>query len=102
VRVLHIVAKETRRGLNPQAARRVSKPSPERDTLPPTRPHLLLLPLSGPSIFKRPCKGTNTLFSRMDIILTQSHPRCAGVLFPPNLWLFGVSVLFGGFLIGVG
>jgi hypothetical protein len=40
--------------LVPKANRRVSKPTPNSDTLPPTRPHLLMVPLPGSSIFKPP------------------------------------------------
>jgi hypothetical protein len=36
------------------ARRKVSKPTPHSDTLPPTRPHLLIVPLPEPSIFKPP------------------------------------------------
>jgi hypothetical protein len=38
---------------HPQAAKKkLSQSLPHSDTLPPTRPHLLIVPLPGPSIFK--------------------------------------------------
>jgi hypothetical protein len=54
LRVLHLVEKANRRRLSLGARRRVSKPTPTAP-LPPTRPHCLIVPLPGPSIFKPSC-----------------------------------------------
>jgi hypothetical protein len=59
LRVLHLVSKTNRRRLaSRQLGRRSLKAHPHSDTLPPTKPHLLIVPLPRPSIFKPP-KGLN-------------------------------------------
>jgi len=43
---------------------RVSLPTHPQYTLPPTRPHLLIVPLPGPSIFKPPQCARNRVVRR--------------------------------------
>jgi hypothetical protein len=52
LRVLPLVPKAARRRLVLMWLGGESPPKPHSDTLPPTRPHLLIVPLPGPSIFK--------------------------------------------------
>ena len=56
LRVLHLDWKAVRRRLCSTLGgawiQETSKPGPHSDTLPPTRPHLLIVPLPGPSIHK--------------------------------------------------
>jgi hypothetical protein len=54
LRVLHLVPKADRRRLASRKLGEGLKAYPHSDTLPPTRPHLLKVPLAGPSIFKLP------------------------------------------------
>jgi hypothetical protein len=55
LRVLYIVPKANGRRLaSRQLGGRSHKAHPHSDTLPPKRPHLLIMPLPGPSIFKPP------------------------------------------------
>jgi hypothetical protein len=56
LRVLHFDLKAARR--------RISKPTPKVDTLLPTRPHLLIVPLLGPTIVKPP-QMTTTILSQI-------------------------------------
>jgi hypothetical protein len=53
LRVLHLVLKANRRRpVYRQLRRRSLKAHPHSDTLSPIRPHLLIVPLPGPRIFK--------------------------------------------------
>ena len=54
LRVLHLVSKGITRRLTSRQLGRVSQSYPHSDTLPPTRPHLLILPLPGSGIYKPP------------------------------------------------
>jgi hypothetical protein len=69
LRVLHLVLKANRKRL---ASRQLggSQSPPHTDTLPPTRPHLLIIPFPGPSIFKPPQLLCEAKFSET---LTQSQ-----------------------------
>ena len=53
LRVLHLVPKTNKRRLTSrELGRRSLEAHPDSDTFPPTRPQLLIVPFSGPSIFK--------------------------------------------------
>jgi hypothetical protein len=52
LRVLHLVSKANRRRLASKYLGGRSQRLPLCDTLPPTRPHLLIVALPGPSLFK--------------------------------------------------
>jgi hypothetical protein len=54
LRVLHLVPKANWRRMISRHWEESLKAHPHSDTLPPTRPHLLVVPLHGPSIFKPP------------------------------------------------
>jgi hypothetical protein len=55
LRVQHLLPKPNRRLWHPQAFRSmVSKSIPKETYLPPKRSQFLIVPLSGPSIFKSP------------------------------------------------
>jgi hypothetical protein len=51
LRVLHLHPKEAKRREFPDSLEEGLNHS---DTLPPTRPHLLIMPFPGPNIFKLP------------------------------------------------
>jgi hypothetical protein len=58
LRVLHLVPKANRRRLtSEQLGGRSLKAHPHSDTRFPTRPHLLIMSLLGPSVFKPPHQG---------------------------------------------
>jgi hypothetical protein len=72
LRVLHLVVKMHRR-LSPTWLGEGLKAQPHSDTLPPTRPHLLIGPLLGPSIFKPPHpRTTNKVL--LHILTSMCHP----------------------------
>jgi hypothetical protein len=59
LKVLHLVLKSKQEKTSSHMTRRrVSNPTPKSDTLLPTRPHLLIVPLPGASIFKPPHQVT--------------------------------------------
>jgi hypothetical protein len=52
LRVLRLILKANRRRLASRQLGEGSQSPPDSNTLPPTRPHLLIVPLPEPSIFK--------------------------------------------------
>jgi hypothetical protein len=54
LRVPHLHLKAARRRLSSRQLWEGLKAHPQSDTLPPTGPHLPIVPLPGPSIFKPP------------------------------------------------
>jgi hypothetical protein len=54
LRVLHLVSKNNRRLAYKQLGGRSLKAHPDSDILPLTRPHLLIVPFPGSSVFKPP------------------------------------------------